>query len=94
MAQIRSQSSKKRLKSDYDRRFSELLTDLGLHQPPCRNLAANNVYYLLGVLAYDLLQSIKLLYLPEGHQPKRVRSPISTQNPAARATLTTENRSR
>jgi hypothetical protein len=65
---------KHRLKGDYERRFSELLTDLGLHRPPCQNLAANNVYYLLGVLAFDLLQAIKLLYLPEGHQPKRVRT--------------------
>jgi hypothetical protein len=65
---------KHRLKGDYERRFSELLNDLGLHRPPCQNLAANNVYYLLGVLAFDILQAIKLLYLPEEHQPKRVRT--------------------
>lgn len=58
----------------YTVRFSELLSDLGLHHPPCQSLAANNVYYLIGVLAFDLLQALKLLYLPEDDQPKRVRT--------------------
>ena len=65
---------KHHLKGDVERRFSELLSDLGLHHPPCQSLAANNVYYLIGVLAFDLLQALKLLYLPEDDQPKRVRT--------------------
>lgn len=65
---------KHHLKGDFERRFSELLSDLGLHHPPCQSLAANNVYYLIGVLAFDLLQALKLLYLPVDDQPKRVRT--------------------
>jgi hypothetical protein len=65
-----------RLKGDYERRFGELLIDLGLHHPPCKSLAANNVYYQLGMLAFNMLQAMKLLYLPDEHQPKRVRTII------------------
>jgi hypothetical protein len=65
-----------RLKGDYERRFGELLIDLGLHHPPCKRLAANNVYYQLGTLAFNMLQAMKLLYLPDEHQPKRVRTII------------------
>lgn len=65
-----------RLKGDYERRFGEVLIDLGLHHPPCKSLAANNVYYQLGTLAFNMLQAMKLLYLPEEHQPKRVRTII------------------
>ena len=65
-----------RLKGDYERRFSELLIDLGLHHPPCMKLSANNAYYLLGMLAFNMLQAMKLLYLPEEHQPKRIRTII------------------
>lgn len=63
-----------RLKGDKERAFSELLSDLDLHHPPCHSLSANNAYYLLGALAYNLLQALKLVYLPPEHQPKRVRT--------------------
>lgn len=62
------------LKGDKERAFSELLTDLDLHHPPCHDLGANNAYYLLGALAYNLLQALKLLHLPPEHQPKRIRT--------------------
>ena len=50
--------------------------DLGLNHPPCKNLAASNVYYQLGTLAFNMLQAMKLLYLPDEHQPKRARTII------------------
>lgn len=65
-----------RLKGDWERRLSELLSDLGLHHPPCKNLAANNCFYTLASLAYNALVALKLLYLPDEHQPKRVRTLI------------------
>lgn len=63
-----------RLKGDKERAFSELLSDFDLHRPPCQSLVANNAYYLLGSLAYNLLQALKVIYLPAEHQPKRIRT--------------------
>jgi hypothetical protein len=63
-----------RLKGDKERAFSELLSDFDLHHPPCHSLHANNAYYLLGALAYNLLQALKVIYLPVEHQPKRIRT--------------------
>ncbi len=63
-----------RLKGDKERAFSDLLTDMDLHHPPCQNLSANNAYYLLGALAYDMLQALKLLHMSPEHQPKRIRT--------------------
>ena len=65
-----------RLKGDWERRFSELLSDLQLHHPPCQNLAANNCFYALAALAYNALQALKLLYLPDTEQTKRIRTLI------------------
>ncbi len=61
-----------RLKGDKERAFSELLRDFDLHHPPCMSLGANHAYYLLGALAYNLLQALKVIYLPVEHRPKRV----------------------
>jgi hypothetical protein len=63
-----------RLKGDKERAFSELLSDFDLHRPPCKSLIANNAYYLLGALAYNILQALKVIYLPPEHQPKRIRT--------------------
>ena len=63
-----------RLKGDKERAFSELLSDFDLHHPPCHSLVANNAYYLLGALAYNVLQALKVIYLPPEHQPKRIRT--------------------
>jgi hypothetical protein len=62
------------LKGDKERAFSELLSDFDLHHPPCHSLVANNAYYLLGALAYNVLQALKVIYLPPEHQPKRIRT--------------------
>lgn len=63
-----------RLKGDKERAFSELLSDLDLHHPPCKELAANRLFYALASLAYNTLVALKLLYLPESEQPKRART--------------------
>jgi len=65
-----------RLKGDKERAFSELLSDLDLHHPPCAKLDANRLFYTLAGLAYNFLQAMKLIYLPEEEQPKRVRTLI------------------
>jgi Transposase DDE domain group 1 len=51
------------LKGDKERMFSEVLNGLDLHRPPCSALRANQVYYLIGALAYNLMVAIKLLDL-------------------------------
>jgi len=65
-----------RLKGDFERRFSELLSDLDLHHPPCASLAANRVYYALATLAYNILQALKLIWMPADEQGLRVRTLI------------------
>jgi hypothetical protein len=65
-----------RLKGDKERAFSELLSDLDLHHPPCQDLPANRMFYALATLAYNALTALKLIYLPEEHQPKRMRTLI------------------
>lgn len=63
-----------RLKGEYERRFGELLNDLDLHHPPCSKLAANRVYYALATLAYNILQALKLIWMPIEEQSHRVRT--------------------
>ena len=65
-----------RLKGDKERAFSELLRDMDLHHPPCAKLDANRLFYGLAGLAYNVLQALKLIHLPESEQPKRVRTLI------------------
>jgi hypothetical protein len=65
-----------RLKGDRERLFSEVLRDLDLHHPPCQSLAANRVYYALAGLAYNVLQALKLIWLPTHVQAQRVRTLI------------------
>lgn len=62
------------LKGDKERLFSEVLSGLDLHHPPCEQLIANQVFYTLGALAYNLLQALKLLHLPDDCQSWRVRT--------------------
>jgi hypothetical protein len=65
-----------RLKGDWERRLSELLSDLDLHHPPCADLLANRSFYTLAVLAYNVLQAMQLIYLPAEQTPRRVRTLI------------------
>ena len=65
-----------KLKGDRERGFSELLSDLDLHHPPCQKLAANRMFYAIGTLAYDLLIAFRVLCLDEASQGMRARSLI------------------
>jgi hypothetical protein len=51
------------LKGAKEQLFKEVLSGLDLHHPPCSALLANQIYYLLGTLAYNLMVGIKLLDL-------------------------------
>lgn len=63
-----------RLKGDKERALSELLSDMDLHHPPCKELKANRVFYAVATLAYNALIALKLIYLPEAEQPKRIKT--------------------
>lgn len=65
-----------RLKGACEQRFSEVLTDLDLHHPPCLSLIANRAFYVLATLAYNILTALKVLELDDEHQTWRVRSII------------------
>ncbi len=65
-----------RLKGDFERHFSEVLTDLDLHHPPCLALNANRMFYAIAALAHNLLQALKLLRLDDDVQAWRNRSII------------------
>jgi hypothetical protein len=65
-----------RLKGDKERLLSELLSDLDLHHPPCKNLNANRSFYTLAGLAWNLLQALKLLHMPVEEAPKRMRTRV------------------
>ena len=56
------------LKGEKEQMFHEVLSGLDLHRPPCLALRANQVYYLIGALAYNLMVAIKLLDLQDDCQ--------------------------
>ena len=62
------------LKGDKERLFSEVLSGLDLHHPPCLSLRANQMFYALAMLAYNLLQAIKVLELPDDCQGWRLKT--------------------
>lgn len=65
-----------RLKGAKEQAFSEVLTGLDLHHPPCKDLIANQAFYAIAMLAYNLLISLKILDLPDDAQSWRLRSII------------------
>jgi hypothetical protein len=65
-----------RLKGAKERGFSELLSDLDLHHPPCQSLIANQAFYALAILTYNVLTAMKILELEDAQQPWRVRTLI------------------
>lgn len=65
-----------RLKGDFERHFSEVLSDLDLHHPPCLALRANRMFYAIASLAHNLLQALRLLRLDDGQQAWRDRTII------------------
>ena len=65
-----------RLKGAKEQGFSEVLTGLDLHHPPCSSLIANQAFYAIAMLAYNLLISLKVLDLPDAAQSWRIQTII------------------
>ena len=65
-----------RLKGAKEQAFSEVLSTLDLHHPPCKDLTANQAFYALGMLAYNILVTLKLLDLPDEAQAWRLHTII------------------
>jgi len=65
-----------RLKGAKEQGFSEVLSTLDLHHPPCKDLTANQAFYALGMLAYNILVTLKLLDLPDEAQAWRLHTII------------------
>ena len=65
-----------RLKGAKEQGFSQLLSDLDLHHPPCQELVANQMFYALATLAFNLLVALRVLELPDEAQGWRVRTII------------------
>jgi hypothetical protein len=63
-----------KLKGAREQGFSEVLSDMDLHHPPCQSLTANRMFYALGMLAYNLMQAFQVLHMDDEHQNMRVRS--------------------
>jgi hypothetical protein len=62
------------LKGEKEQLFGEVLNGLDLHRLPCSALLANQIYYLIAALAYDLMVAIKLLDLSDACQSWRVKT--------------------
>ena len=65
-----------RRKQGCENHFKGPLIDLDLHHPPCRKLNANRAYYLLGLIAAQLLTAVKYLLLPICARTARFRTLI------------------
>ncbi|MGA2245398.1 MAG: transposase [Verrucomicrobiota bacterium] len=65
-----------RLKGAKEQGFHEVLTGLDLHHPPCLELVANQAYYAIAMLAYNVLISLKLLDLPDDAQGWQIKTII------------------
>ena len=63
-----------RLKGAKEQGFSEVLTGLDLHHPPCQELIANQAFYAIATLAYNILISLKVLDLPDDAQGWRIQT--------------------
>jgi hypothetical protein len=64
------------LKGAKEQGFSEVLSGLDLHHPPCSALIANQAFYAIAMLAYNLLISLKVLDLPDEAQSWRIQTII------------------
>jgi hypothetical protein len=56
--------------------FTNLLSDLDLHRPPCSRFAANEMWYTLGALAHNLLRAVQILHMEPDQQSHRLRQVI------------------
>jgi Transposase DDE domain group 1 len=64
------------LKGAKEQGFSDLLSGLDLHHPPCLDLIANQAFYALGMLAHNVLISLRVLDLPDEAQSWRLATII------------------
>ena len=64
------------LKGAKEQGFSQLLSDLDLHHPPCLELIANQAFYAIAVLVYNILTALRVMELPDDAQGWRVRTII------------------
>ena len=64
------------LKGAKEQGFSEVLSGLDLHHPPCKDLIANQAFYALGMLAHNVLISLRVLDLPDEAQSWRLTTII------------------
>jgi hypothetical protein len=64
------------LKGAREQALSEVLSGLDLHHPPCSSLLANQAFYAIATLAYNILITLKVLDLPDEAQTWRVQTLI------------------
>jgi len=64
------------LKGAKEQGFRDVLSGLDLHHPPCQDLLANQAFYAIGMLAHNVLVSLRVLDLPDGAQTGRLTSII------------------
>ena len=65
-----------RLKGAKEQGFSEVLSGLDLHHPPCQDLIANQAFSAIATFASNVLISLKILDLPDDAQSWRISSLI------------------
>jgi hypothetical protein len=65
-----------RLKGAKEQGFSEVLSGLDLHHPPCMKLVANQAFYAIAILAYNMLITLRVLDLPDQAQAWRIQTII------------------
>lgn len=64
------------LKGAKEQGFSDVLSGLDLHHPPCKDLIANQAFYAIGMLAHNVLISLRVLDLPDEAQGWRIKTII------------------
>ena len=64
------------LKGAKEQAFSEVLSGLDLHHPPCSGLIANQAFYAIAALAYNVLITLKMLEMPDEAQTWRIQTTI------------------
>jgi len=63
-----------KLKGEKEQLFKEVLNGLDLHHPTCAELNANQMFYAVAALAYNLMAALKLLHLPDACQGWQFRT--------------------
>jgi hypothetical protein len=63
-------------KGAHEHVFTNILSDLDLHHPPCMKFDANAAWYALGAIANNLLRATQALTMAAEHQNMRLRSII------------------